>query len=119
MRLEGKVDKGWGYELIWATNDLYCGKQMVFTHKGNKFSLHYHLIKDESWLVTAGSFKLRYVDTKTAEHHYKTLALGDTWRNYPGMPHQVEALEDMSSIMEVSTADSVEDNYRIEVGHGA
>ena len=21
-RLEGKVDKGWGFELIWATNDL-------------------------------------------------------------------------------------------------
>ena len=77
------------------------------------------MIKDESWLVTAGSFKLRYIDTKTAEHHYKTLALGDTWRNYPGMPHQVEALEDMSSIMEVSTADSVEDNYRIEAGQGA
>ena len=29
-RLEGKVPKGWGYELIWATNDKYCGKIMVF-----------------------------------------------------------------------------------------
>ena len=32
-RLEGKVDKGWGFELIWATNDLYCGKMMVFKKK--------------------------------------------------------------------------------------
>ena len=24
-RLEGKVDKGWGYEIIWATNEKYCG----------------------------------------------------------------------------------------------
>ena len=28
-RLEGKVDKGWGYEIIWATNDKYCGKDYV------------------------------------------------------------------------------------------
>ena len=25
-RLEGFVKKGWGYELIWATNEKYCGK---------------------------------------------------------------------------------------------
>ena len=40
-RLEGKVDKGWGFQLTWATNDLYCGKMMVFTKKGNKFSMHF------------------------------------------------------------------------------
>ena len=36
-RLEGKVPKGWGYELIWATNDKYCGKIMVFEKKGVDF----------------------------------------------------------------------------------
>ena len=35
-RLHGKVEKGWGYELIWATNDLYCGKIMVFEKVGSK-----------------------------------------------------------------------------------
>ena len=25
-RHSGKVEKGWGYEIIWATNDLYGGK---------------------------------------------------------------------------------------------
>ena len=40
-RLEGKVEKGWGYELIWATNDKYCGKIMVFEKVGSKFSLHF------------------------------------------------------------------------------
>ena len=38
-RLNGVVQKGWGYELIWATNDKYCGKIMVFEKKGNKFSM--------------------------------------------------------------------------------
>ena len=43
---EGKIDKGWGYELIFASNDLYCGKIMVFNKKGAKFSMHYHAKKD-------------------------------------------------------------------------
>ena len=48
---EGKIDKGWGYELIFASNDLYCGKIMVFNRKGAKFSMHYHAVKDESWFI--------------------------------------------------------------------
>ncbi len=65
-RLSGVVKKGWGYELIWATNDKYCGKIMVFEKAGNKFSLHFHKEKDETWFVNSGRFKLRYRDTATA-----------------------------------------------------
>lgn len=115
-RHSGKVDKGWGYELIWATNDLYCGKIMVFEKVGAKFSMHFHKEKDESWFVNAGSFKLRYIDTQTATVMEKILGPGDTWRNPPLMPHQLEALEVGSSITEVSTPDSIEDNFRIIPG---
>lgn len=115
-RHSGKVDKGWGYELIWATNEKYCGKIMVFENPGSKFSMHFHREKDESWFVNSGRFKLRYIDTKTATLYEKELKEGDTWRNPPLMPHQLEALEPMSSITEVSTADSVEDNFRIIPG---
>ena len=57
-RLEGKVPKGWGYELIWATNDKYCGKIMVFEKKGAKFSMHFHKASSsprisKSWLRIA------------------------------------------------------------------
>ena len=115
-RLEGKVDKGWGFELIWATNDLTAGKMMVFTKKGNKFSMHFHKEKDETWFVNKGSFIVRWIDTKTATLFSQTLTEGMTWRNKPLLPHQLEALEDDSSITEVSTADSVEDNYRLIPG---
>ena len=115
-RHSGKVDKGWGYELIWATNDLYCGKIMVFEKPGSKMSMHFHKEIDESWFVNSGSFKLRYIDTQTATVMEKTLGPGDTWRNPPLMPHQLEALEVGSSITEVSTPDSIEDNYRIIPG---
>ena len=43
--------------------------------------------------------------------HTKELVEGDKWHNPPLQPHQLEALEEMSEIFEVSTADSVEDNY--------
>ena len=115
-RLEGKVDKGWGFELIWATNDKYCGKMMVFTKKGNKFSMHFHKEKDESWFVNSGQFKVRYIDTKDSMLYEKDLNEGDVWHNPPLMPHQLVAMADESSITEVSTADSVEDNFRIGPG---
>jgi mannose-6-phosphate isomerase-like protein (cupin superfamily) len=115
-RLTGKVDKGWGYEVIWATNDKYCGKIMVFKETGSKFSMHFHKEKDETWFVNSGAFKVRWIDTKEAKLYEKELKEGDTWHNPPLQPHQLEALVPMSSVTEVSTADSVEDNYRIIPG---
>lgn len=115
-RLEGFVKKGWGYELIWASNDQYCGKILVFEKAGAKFSMHYHKCKDETWFVNAGRFKIRWIDTDTAEMFEKELSEGETWHNPPLQPHQLEALVDDSNITEVSTADSVEDNYRIIPG---
>ena len=50
-QLDGVQEKGWGRELIWATNEKYCGKLMFFDRKGSKFSLHFHKEKDESWYV--------------------------------------------------------------------
>lgn len=115
-RLEGKVDKGWGYELIFATNDKYCGKIMLFEKAGAKFSMHFHREKDETWFVNSGKFLLKWIDTKTATLYSQELTEGMVWRNPPLQPHQLEALQDMSSITEVSTPDSVEDNYRIIPG---
>jgi uncharacterized RmlC-like cupin family protein len=113
---QGKVSKGWGYELIWATNNLYCGKLMVFESVGSKCSMHLHKEKDETWFVNAGKFKLKYIDTVTSTIHEKELNPGDTWRNPPMMPHQLIALEPNSVILEVSTPDSIQDNYRIFPG---
>ena len=114
MRLEGKVEKGWGYEEIWCTNDKYCGKFMHF-HKGAKFSMHFHAIKDETWYVMDGEFEVRWIDTKDASRHSKLLTTGDTWHNPPLMPHQLVCYK-TGTILEVSTPDSVEDNYRVMPG---
>jgi hypothetical protein len=115
-RQEGMVTKGWGYELIWATNDHYCGKIMVFTDAGSKFSMHFHKEKTETWFVNSGKFILRYIDTTNGALIERNLDQGDVWHNNPLQPHQLEALLPGSTILEVSTADSVEDNYRIVPG---
>ena len=115
-QLQGFVKKGWGYELIWATNDKYCGKIMVFESAGSKFSMHFHKEKDETWFVNNDRFKVRWIDTSTAEIFEKELSEGEIWHNPPLQPHQLEALQDGSSVTEVSTADSVEDNYRLIPG---
>lgn len=114
MRLTGAVEKGWGHEFIFASNDLYCGKLLHF-NEGGKFSMHFHDQKDETWLVLEGKFELHYIDTKDASKHKKVLNQGDIWRNYPLEPHQLTCIEE-GVIIEVSTADSVEDNYRIAPG---
>ena len=114
MRLSGEVTKGWGSELIWATNDKYCGKMLNF-NTGSCFSMHFHSEKHETWYVLSGKFVVKYIDTSCAEQHEQTLNEGDVWVNTPLLPHQLICLKE-GTIIEVSTPDSVEDNYRVLPG---
>lgn len=114
MRLEGFVEKGWGHEFIFATNDKYCGKLLQF-NKDAKFSMHFHSEKDETWFVLSGKFLVKWIDTRTAETYTQELKTNDTWHNPPLLPHQVICLE-AGTLIEVSTPDSVEDNYRVGKG---
>lgn len=114
MRLDGFIPKAWGHELIWATNDKYCGKLLKF-NANSEFSMHFHAEKDETWYVLDGSFIIKYIDTNDATLRVRELKPGDTWRNKPYEPHKLCCLTE-GTIIEVSTPDSVEDNYRIARG---
>jgi quercetin dioxygenase-like cupin family protein len=111
---ECNVPKGWGHEIVFENNELYCGKLLVFK-KGCKFSMHYHMIKDEAWYVKEGEFIYRWIDTETAEVQEQHLREGDTVRQLPGQPHQLEALTD-GVVFEVSTQHFDEDSYRVWKG---
>ena len=114
MRLNGVVPKGWGSENIFVSNDHYCGKFLNF-NEGAKFSMHFHAKKMETWYIMEGKIKLHILDTKNAQVFTRILTVGDVWTNDPLVPHQIEAIE-KSVILEVSTPDSVEDNYRVMPG---
>lgn len=111
-----RIEKGWGHELIWCSNEMYCGKHMVFDKAGNKFSMHFHAKKHETWIVQQGVFMVKWIDTKDATVHEILLKVGDVWENHPFLPHQLIALEDNSIIEEVSTNDDPNDNYRVSPG---
>lgn len=109
-----RVPKGWGEELIIENNHMYCGKLLIFK-AGCKFSMHYHMIKDETWYVESGEFIYRWIDTETADVHEQKLVPGNVVRQLPGQPHQLEALTD-GKIFEVSTQHFDEDSYRVWKG---
>lgn len=113
-RLNGFVEKGWGHEFIFASNDKYCGKILKF-NKDARFSMHFHSEKDETWFVLDGVFEVRYINTKDASQESRIINKGDVWHNPPLFPHQVICIEE-GALIEVSTPDSVEDNYRVMKG---
>jgi mannose-6-phosphate isomerase-like protein (cupin superfamily) len=112
----GKVDKGWGFEIIFANNDKYCGKLLVFERAGAKTSLVFHKEKSKSWFINAGKFKITYIDVNTGETKQSELVEGQTADFGMLGPHQVEALLPGSIIFEVGTSDYVEDRFRLAPG---
>ena len=108
------VPKGWGNELIIENNEMYCGKLLKFK-KGCKFSMHYHMVKDETWYVEKGEFIYRWIDTETAEVKIVRLYPKDIVRQRPGQPHQLEAISN-GRIFEVSTHHEDSDSYRVLKG---
>lgn len=106
--------KAWGKEIIFANNPLYCGKLLCF-NAGSKFSMHFHLIKDETWWVQSGEFIYRWIDTDTAQILEQKLLPGHIVRQHPGQPHQLEAITE-GVIFEVSTEHFDFDSYRVLPG---
>jgi hypothetical protein len=112
----GKVDKGWGFEIVFANNDKYCGKLLVFERAGAKTSLVFHKEKRKSWFVNSGKFKVKYIDVSTGEFKEAILEEGKTADFAELGPHQIESLAPNSMIFEVGTADYVEDRFRLAPG---
>ena len=110
-----KVEKPWGYELIWAETPDYVGK-VLFVKAGESLSLQFHRVKDESWLVQEGRAKLELGSAGDAVLKEEVIAPGATFRFRPGTVHRVTALED-TTIIEVSTA-HLDDVVRLEDRYG-
>jgi mannose-6-phosphate isomerase-like protein (cupin superfamily) len=110
-----RVDKPWGYELIWADADAYVGK-VLFVKAGESLSLQFHNEKDESWLVQSGRAKLELGSVGEPMLKEEVIARGAAFRFRPGTVHRVTALED-TTILEVSTA-HLDDVVRLDDRYG-
>ena len=110
-----KVEKPWGYELIWALTDDYCGK-LLFVKAGESLSLQFHREKDESWFLQTGRAELEMGAPGDMTANSEIVGPGAAFRIRPGTVHRVKALED-TVILEVSTP-QIEDVVRLEDSYG-
>lgn len=112
------VEKKWGREIIFANNDMYCGKLLIYDKAGSKGSMHFHMKKHETFYIQQGEFLIKWIDTTNASVHEVILKQGDTWVNGPGQPHQIESLQNNSILIEASTTHYNNDSYRVMPGDG-
>ena len=110
-----RVDKPWGYELIWAHTDLYVGK-VLFVRSGHSLSLQFHKEKDESWYVQSGRAKLELGQAGAGVLNEEVITKGACFHYTPGTVHRVTAVED-TTILEVSTP-HLDDVVRLEDRYG-
>lgn len=109
-----KVEKGWGHELIFANEPLYCGKILHF-NTGEKTSMHFHAEKVETFYVLTGEYNITTINTRDASRNTTHLIPGEKMDIPRLFPHQIESVFG-GDIIEVSTHDDANDSYRIEEG---
>ncbi len=110
-----KVEKPWGWELIWAHAEDYAGK-ILFVRAGHSLSLQFHRVKDESWYVQDGRAELELGEPGDAALKSEIVSAGDAFRFRPGTVHRVRAVDD-TLILEVSTP-HLDDVVRLEDHYG-
>ena len=109
-----RVEKPWGWELVWAETERYVGK-LLFVRAGEALSLQYHERKDESWLVREGLARLELGEVG-GPLEVVEIRPGDAFHYRPGTVHRITALED-TLVLEVSTTE-LDDVVRVEDRYG-
>lgn len=109
-----RVEKPWGYELIWAQTKDYVGK-ILHIKKGHKLSLQYHEVKEETILVASGKMNFVFENDQGVLEEILMVA-GEAHHIPTGKKHRMIAVEDCD-IFEVSTP-HLADVVRLEDSYG-
>lgn len=109
-----KIEKPWGYELIFAKTLQYVGK-ILHIEKGHQLSLQFHRHKEETIFVASGRILFVYEKEAGKLVEYE-LSAGEAHHIPPGRLHRMIALEN-TDIFEVSTP-QLDDVVRIEDSYG-
>jgi mannose-6-phosphate isomerase len=108
-----RVEKPWGYELIWAHAERYVGK-ILHVRKGEALSLQYHEVKDETVMSLSGEFWLEVEEGGELVRHH--LRPREPYHIRPLTRHRMVAITDVD-ILEVSTPE-LDDVVRLEDRYG-
>lgn len=112
--LSRRIEKPWGWEIIWAEGGPYTGK-LLHVQAGKRLSLQYHEEKTETQCLLSGRAVLVLED---ADGRLREISMqpGAGYTIYPFQLHRIVAIED-SDISEVSTPEigttvRVSDDYQ-------
>lgn len=109
-----RIEKPWGYELIFAHTDRYVGK-ILHVNAGQALSLQYHEVKDETLFLSEGEVELLVEEDGGLVT--RTLRGGDSYRISPFTRHRMIAGVNGCDIIEVSTPE-LDDVVRLEDRYG-
>lgn len=106
-----RVEKPWGYELHWVSEDKpYMGK-ILHINEGTKISLQIHDQKQESWFLLNGQAKIIWED-ENGEMKETKMEKGYGYSCHIGQKHRLSGITDCD-IIEVSTPE-IGNTYRLE-----
>jgi mannose-6-phosphate isomerase-like protein (cupin superfamily) len=105
-----RVEKPWGWEIIWAETPSYVGK-LLHVRAGQRLSLQYHDQKLETQCLLSGRAILTMGDPE-GELRELEMEPHRGYTVYPHQRHRITALED-AVIAEVSTPE-MGTTYRLE-----
>ena len=109
-----RVDKPWGYELIFAHTDSYAGK-ILHIDAGQALSLQYHEVKEETLHLLKGTYELEVEEEGRMVH--REMKPGDTYHIAPNTRHRMTTDTESCDILEVSTPE-LDDVVRLEDRYG-
>jgi len=109
-----RVEKPWGYELIWAKTKDYVGK-VLHIRQGQQLSLQYHRIKEETIFLQSGKMKF-LIENDAGTLDEVILLPGQSHHIPTGKKHRMIAIEDCD-VFEVSTP-HLDDVVRLEDSYG-
>jgi quercetin dioxygenase-like cupin family protein len=108
-----RVEKPWGYELVWALTDRYAGK-ILHIEPGHVLSLQYHNHKDETIHVLKGEIVFRVKEgDKLVDRRMRE---GESYHIAPLTVHQMEAVT-AADLLEASTPE-INDVVRLQDRYG-
>lgn len=127
LKAQGKrvTDKLWGFEYEIVNNDKYCGK-LLYILPGFESSLHYHKVKDETFMCLEGTVGLEVLEDTGEwydyDQHYTDFEVLKSWchdayRLEPGVAHRFWAIDGPAVVAEFSTQHSDSDVVRLDESH--
>ncbi len=109
-----KIDKPWGYEIIYTPAGLaYMGK-ILFVRAGKKISFQHHDQKIETLCLFSGKAKI-WLEDKNGEIQKVEMEQGKGYTIAVNQKHRIEAVDNSfileASLPETGTTFRVEDDY--------